>query len=292
MARPVNYCAPVRGVFLTLKKKAREWQVRLNEELKQTNYKDVHFVTLTFSNQELQKLCEEKNNEESNYIATIAVRRFLERYRKENKKSIKHWLVTELGHNGTERIHLHGIIWGEWTKIERHWKYGIIDKGKYVNERTINYIIKYITKLDKDHKNYRPIILCSKGIGRTYIERTISNINKFNEEDTNENYTLNNGSKINLPIYYRNYIYNEEQRERLWIHKLNKEQRYILGDKIDVSTDEGLKLYNEVLKNAQKLNKELGYGNDSKEWQIKPYNVTLRMINKLTKEMKYKKKKK
>ena len=39
-------------------------------------------------------------------IATLAVRRFLERWRKKYKKSVKHWFVTELGGKFTERIHL------------------------------------------------------------------------------------------------------------------------------------------------------------------------------------------
>ena len=30
---------------------------------------------------------------------------------KNKQKSVRHWLITELGHNGTENIHLHGIIW-------------------------------------------------------------------------------------------------------------------------------------------------------------------------------------
>ena len=36
----------------------------------------------------------------------------LERVRKQTGKSIKHWFITELGHVKTERLHLHGIVWG------------------------------------------------------------------------------------------------------------------------------------------------------------------------------------
>ena len=43
---------------------------------------------------------------------TKAIRLCLERIRKHTGKSVKHWFITELGHNGTERIHLHGIVWG------------------------------------------------------------------------------------------------------------------------------------------------------------------------------------
>ena len=90
------------------KQKKREWQIRMNEEIK--NDRTGKFITLTFSNEELQKLIQETGIQESNAVATIAVRRFLERWRKKYKKSVKHFLITELGHNGTERIHLHGIL--------------------------------------------------------------------------------------------------------------------------------------------------------------------------------------
>ena len=43
--------------------------------------------------------------------------------------------------------------------------------GTFVNTKTINYIIKYITKIDADHKGYKSIILNSAGIGKEYINR-------------------------------------------------------------------------------------------------------------------------
>ena len=62
----------------------------------------------------------------------------------------------------------------------------------------------------------------------------------------------------------------EEQREQLWLNKLDKEERYILGIKIDISKDE--KNYEDRLNYARKINKELGYGtnelnNDEEEYK-------------------------
>ena len=48
-----------------------------------------------------------KHNENS--VAGFTLRRFLERVRKETKKSLRHWCVTELGEDN-DRIHLHGIF--------------------------------------------------------------------------------------------------------------------------------------------------------------------------------------
>ena len=107
------------GVCIECKKqKSRQWQIRLKEDIKR--YKNPVFVTLTFSEQSLNSLrndCKEiygqKWIEDDNLLCTIAVRRFLERYRKKYKKSIRHWLISEKGHEGTKRIHLHGILYIE-----------------------------------------------------------------------------------------------------------------------------------------------------------------------------------
>ena len=81
------------------KKKCREWQVRLNEDIKEN--KNGKFVTLTFSNESIKKLdsCINdtiKGYDRDNAIASLAVRYFTERWRKKYGKSVRHWLVTEL----------------------------------------------------------------------------------------------------------------------------------------------------------------------------------------------------
>lgn len=259
------------------KKKKHEWQVRLNEEIK-TNFGK--FVTLTFSNESLIELQKVIGKEECNAVATIAVRRFLERWRKKYKKSVRHWLITELGHENTERIHLHGILFTEIEDqiIRELWKYGEIWVGDYCNEKTINYIIKYVTKNDERHKGYEPIILTSPGIGSGYVKTRAAKFNKFKDKETREYYVLPNGTKTNLPIYYRNKLYTEEERLKLWSNKLDEEVRYVLGKEISVKDSH--QEYFKILKGATELNKRLGFGDDSKEWQKKEYNVTLNMLKK------------
>lgn len=270
------------------KQRARQWQVRLNEEAKNWIYK--YCVTLTFSNEELEQLCKETNLTELNAVATKAVRRFLERWRKIHKKSICHWLTTELGHQNTERIHLHGVMFSNELYTEEYiqniWKYGHIRIGQWLGLKTINYLIKYVHKVDIDHKNYEQIVLCSKGIGKNYLNRyLVKKIHQFDEENTIEYYRLNNGAKINLPIYYRNKLWTEDERVKLWIHRLNKGERYVLGNKItDIDSEQGQTLYYRLLKVAQKTNLELGFGDDSQKWKKQDYNITLRMLNKLRKK--------
>ncbi|AYQ58127.1 putative VP4 [Microviridae sp.] len=267
------------------KQKKREWQVRLLEDIKE--FKNAKFITLTFRDEEIIKLKEEVINaseyDTQNEIATLAVRRFLERWRKKFKKSIRHWLVTELGHTGTERIHLHGILYTDIEKdeIEKIWKYGYIWVGNYVNNRTINYIVKYINKVDTLHKGYNSKILCSPGIGRYYLKRSDKNRNKFNGTNTIEYYRTNDGSKLNLPTYYRNHLYTEEEREKLWLHKLDKEERYVLGQKISIKNGEDD--YYKLLKIARMDNIKLGYGNDKKNFDEEQYKIRRKKIKIATK---------
>ena len=42
--------------------------------------------------------------------------------------------------------------------------------GRYVNEKTINYVSKYMTKKDEDNPDYISIVLCSKGLGANYAK--------------------------------------------------------------------------------------------------------------------------
>lgn len=293
------------------KQKARNWQYRIIEEVKKnTNGK---FITLTFSETELSELYKEvqknitkniigcktkkdKNGkfkiryiyenkaeeiritgyELENKAATLGVRRFLERWRKKNKESPKHWLITELGHNGTERIHLHGIIWTDnIEEIVNNWKYGIIWKGKkineietnYVNGKTASYITKYVTKIDKIHPNYKSIILCSGGIGKNWA----------NGKKT-DYYRSETGHKIGLNTYWKNKMFTEEEREKKWIEMLDKNERWIGG--IKYNGDEHEKIL-QALQRQRELNKELGYGSDKKEWNKEYYENQLREQNQI-----------
>lgn len=284
------------------RKKARDWQIRLMEDIK-TN-KNGKFITLTFNNKSIKKLTKNVNNYVlhkgkrvrhkrnlkgyilDNEIATRAMRLFNERYRKEYKTAIRHWLVTELGGKGTENIHMHGIIWTDkdLNKIEQIWKYGYMWKGEnkqgkiinYVNDTTIGYITKYVHKTDEKHKTYRSIILTSAGIGGNYIQRTDAKNNKYKEEKTIETYRTSTGHKISLPIYYRNKIYTDHEREKLWINKINKEERWVMGEKVSIK--EGIETYDKIVEHYRTINKRLGYGSNETDEARAEYERDRRII--------------
>lgn len=265
------------------KQKARQWQVRLSEEIKtDTSGK---FVVLTFSDESIQKLKEISSGIEGyeldNEIAKIGMRRFLERWRKKHKKSVKHWCVTELGQERTENIHIHGIIFtDEIEDIKSLWQYGIVFIGGYVNESSVAYMTKYVNKIDPIHQEYNPKILTSAGIGSDWINGQEAIRNRYKEGGTNESYTYRTGLKGNLPTYYRNKIYTEEEREKLWIKKIEEKVRYVNGFKIDISNGE--EQYWRSIEHARKKNARLGYGNNEDNWERKQYERDRR--NMLTKQ--------
>lgn len=269
------------------KKEARKWGLRLQEDVR--DYRNGKFITLTFSTEALKELTEKIEADKKIYpkptgykldnaIAKKAIRLFNERWRKlKGGKAIRHWLITELGHGETEHLHLHGILYTDETyeTIQSKWQYGHIwpkpnSKIKtWVNERTVNYLIKYVKKTDPEHKYYKPIVLTSAGIGNNYTNRYDSKLNKFNENKTKETYTTRTGHEMSLPIYWRNKIYTDEEREKLWIQKIDKNERWVLGEKISVK--DGYKEYYEALREAQKQNEKLGYGTGKNNWQQKEY---------------------
>lgn len=263
------------------KQKARNWQIRLQQELKKNI--QGYFVTMTFSEESLKEIENKLNVKECNAVAGYAIRKFLERWRKKYKKSLRHWLITELGHQGTERIHVHGIIFTNETFnneiLFKYWKYGITFTGTYCNEKTINYVVKYVTKLDIDHKGFEGEIYCSSGIGDNWTRTNEFTMRMYRPKNTIEYMTMENGTRVNMPIYYRNKRYSEEEREQLWLEKLDKHVIYVCGIKCDVSTIKGINKYNEILKGKQEDNEKLGYGNDNEEWKKKEYNTTLRQLN-------------
>ena len=273
------------------KQKARDWKVRLLEDI--LWHKNGQFVTLTMSNEEYKKLydiCENKENKTEGYdrdneIATLAVKRFRERWRKETGKSPRHWLVTELGHKGTENIHLHGVIWtNEHKLISKHWKYGWVWDGyskngqrlNYVNEKTIGYTVKYIHKQDLQHKGYKSIVLTSAGIGKNYIKSSAAERNRFRGNDTIETYKMRNGYEIAMPKYLREKLYTEEEREKLWIKKLDEQVRYVLGQKIDVSKN--MDECKAMLEIARRTSKEMGYKTKEDKERWKYYENQIRKI--------------
>lgn len=230
------------------KEKQREWRVRLEEELR-SNFG--YFITLTISPEGIKELEERTGLNwklNPNEIATKGLRLFLERARKDTGKSIRHWCVTELGEEG-DRIHLHGVFFGQKSAelIKKHWKYGFSFIGQYCNSKSVNYMTKYMLKVDIKHPTFKQIVLASAGIGAEYMNRLDYLWQKQNYKRIDvATYTFRNGTKMAMPKYYKNKIFTDEEREKMWINNLNRGLLWIFGEKVkadDWKTIDNLRRY-------------------------------------------------
>lgn len=261
------------------KKKSREWGIRLNFELNKD--KDAQFVTWTFSEEGINRIVQkarkkgiEIKDRNGNEMATMAVRWCLERWRAKEGRSPKHWLITELGHKGTERIHIHGIVWTKLNndEIKKIWKYGHTHVGYSMNERVINYVVKYITKRDNDHPEFKGKMFPSPGLARDFIETWDARLNEFKGKDTVEYMRTPKGGKTAMPKYIRNKRYTEEEREELWVNKLDKNEIYVMGKAIkNIDTKKGQRELKAALEYARRVSNQKGYrgGEGKKELIIK-----------------------
>lgn len=262
------------------KKKRRNWMIRMFEELKENS--TAVFFTGTFTDERIKQLRKRYaiDEEDVNAIATKEVRLFLERIRKENNgKSIKHWIITEKGHTNTRRIHIHGIFFTkelskrrlEWI-LYNNWIAGYSYNGDYVNEKTINYVSKYMTKIDKDNPEFTGKVLCSPGLGKQWIQsvaaQSIHYVKKQYGKETIEYYRMKDGTKMALPKYYREKIFTEEERTKLWAEKLDDPVVYIMGEKFKAETDEDLNIINDIAIKYRKQNKTI-HGDNPKAWDEK-----------------------
>lgn len=252
------------------RKKVREWRIRIEWEMR-TNPIPAKAVTLSFSDEALDKL--PKDNHEA---TARAIRLFVKRWVKEKGRTIRHYLVNELGKTNTERLHLHGIVWtNDWQDIERIWGYGNV-KIEPASENAVGYITKYIHKPDELHPGFFPKIFASKGIGSGFINSYTAK--KMAKEGPNAKQYLKTkkGEKIDIPMYYRRKLWNDDQREQIWCNLLDKQERYVRGQKIDISSTEGYRRYFQALEYQQKETSKLGYSKEP--WSKKKYTAARKKL--------------
>lgn len=155
-----------------LSARRKQWRTRLIHEVQFGGHTNALFVTLTI---------DESNYEKYRANPNLAVRRFTDLLRKTYGRSVKYFLVTELG-GERGRLHFHGILFdlpfiparkNPSFKVinrllHRFWKIGITWVG-WCREETASYIVKYITKVDESNLDFTPRVYCSPGFGGCYV---------------------------------------------------------------------------------------------------------------------------
>lgn len=183
ITKPYIY-APCRRCPACLKLRSLEWQGRLirEYEYQRSLGKRTLFVTLTYDNVSIKHAM-------ATYKKDIA--RFFDRMRSKYRRSIRHYVVAELG-DKKGRFHCHallfdapenlrpvdhfrrtkaGILCGSNPILRERWSHGIVECSWLKGASGAAYVAKYVSK-QKPNKYVRDFfgsIICSNGLGTNDI---------------------------------------------------------------------------------------------------------------------------
>lgn len=191
---PSHVSVPCGKCMECRKRYSNDWRFRLFKEMSLGRHRSVRFVTFTLS---------PEYYEDNPLHAREYIRRFLDRFRKVYRRSLRHWICCEYGSSetGTHRLHFHGLLFdfpGDHTfdlplgpdglQVRRHsascfasrlqplWKYGLVHVGDHADLDTAMYITKYITKgwieytKDSSYWIEPPRVFSSAGIGIDFLK--------------------------------------------------------------------------------------------------------------------------
>lgn len=213
---------PCGKCVICIKRKQRDWVLRLTHELKSSH--SVTFLTLTYENYKITP----------NGLPTLDKRDyqlFLKKLRKSLKPkyyavkyknqmpTIKYYACGEYGKQ-TQRPHYHAIMFNlphnllrDPRPIQDTWNHGHIDFGDG-NLATMRYVTKYLLKnrYEKlgEHDDRLPeFSLMSKGLGKAYLTPKIIAWHKNRLESS---IPLESGEYTSMPRYYREKIFNTAEK--------------------------------------------------------------------------------
>ena len=198
-------------------RRVNQWIFRLKQE--ESNSGSSFFVTLTYDTDNVPIT-------DNGFMSLDKkdVQKFMKRLRKRVKKEypgcrkIVYYLVGEYGEKTKfGRPHYHAIILNlpEIEILRQTWKHGDIHVGRVTNA-SIAYTMKYADKpriipVHGRDDRLREFALMSKGIGKCYLEN--EEFVEYHQRDIRNCFIDSFGHKVILPRYYREKIFNEEERQ-------------------------------------------------------------------------------
>ncbi len=193
-----------------MKDKSRNWRVRLLMEHRYGNHTNCIFCTLTISPEH-----EEKYFDSGRSCLSRLIRSFLDRlrYYTRDRKTPKHWFVTELGEEHG-RLHFHGFIWDvdfRFHELRKCWKVGFTWFRPLRDASDYTYCTKYISKPALEW--HKPMVFTSPGLGKGYVD----NKKYFDFHHGDPDYYLRMyvdfpRYRYRLPAYYRDKIFTYDER--------------------------------------------------------------------------------
>lgn len=140
-----------------MNKRQEHWKTRIQEDIKKHPEAKLIILNININSiNELQTDIELKlhqnttniplqqptQNQIEIKIAKFAITRFLQRWKKKHKISLRHWLVIKPRTKQTQNIKLYGIAYTDHLQdLANKWLYGKIYIIENINQKTINQII-------------------------------------------------------------------------------------------------------------------------------------------------------
>ena len=210
MALPCGKCPAC------LKRRASGWSFRLVKEEERNN--SALFVTLTYDTEHVPITRNGFMN-----LDKTDLQKFFKRLRKRCYEKVRYYAVGEYG-SKTQRPHYHIILFNATPlAVENSWKINDIPIGSihigHVTEASIGYTLKYMEKqriipMHRNDDRNKEFSVMSKGIGENYLTEKITRWHK-NDLDNRMYLPLKDGRKIAMPRYYKDKLYNENERKRI-----------------------------------------------------------------------------
>lgn len=191
-----------------IKRRINGWVFRLLQEEKRST--SSYFITLTYDTNHVPI---SRNSFMS--LNRNDLTKFWKKLRKTQQQKIRYYAVGEYGTN-TKRPHYHAIVFNveDVEEFQNCWNLGAVHIGKVTGD-SIGYTCSYINKgktipahaRDDRVKEYS---VMSKNLGSNYLTPEII---AYHKADVSRNYvTLPGGVKAALPRYYREQIYNSNEK--------------------------------------------------------------------------------
>lgn len=208
------------------KRRTSGWSFRLIQEEKKSE--SSYFLTLTYDTKHVPITQNGFMGLDKRHLQL-----FFKRLRKAHEgygnKPIKYYAVGEYG-GETFRPHYHVILFNaDINKIQPAWAMGQIHYGE-VNGASVGYTLKYISKpkripLHRNDDRLPEFSLMSKGLGANYITPAMC---RWHTADLDNRMYCNieGGKKIAMPRYYKDKIYNEQQRKRVAFFQQQKMMKH------------------------------------------------------------------
>lgn len=255
---PCGRCPPCKT------RRVNSWVFRLEQEHKRSTH--AHFVTLTYDTRFVPI--------SENGFMTLRksdIQKFFKRLRKLTNDKVKYYAAGEYG-SKYSRPHYHIIIFNvcDDTIYQKAWtvnnyQLGTVHIGQ-VTPDSMAYTMKYIDKAQFKKKHARDdrekeFALMSKGLGDNYLDIATD----YHTKDITKMYcTKPGGYRIAMPKYFRDKIYNEDQKrqQRVYIQDVIDEK-----ERIERSTYKGELPY-EDYKELQKVARYNKFYNNQKIREI------------------------